>query len=139
VTRKRTATARTFSIEGGGSNKELLRRLGLAIRVARVGRGLSQRELGRILGRSQNLIWTIESGKKDPGVLLLAQLADALRMPLEFFLIPIQRTREHSPPDRKREFEQGRASLVALMEAWAKSADDPSEREHRKKPKSGAQ
>jgi transcriptional regulator with XRE-family HTH domain len=136
VTRKRTATARTSSIQGGGFDKELLRRVGLAIRVARVGRGLSQRELAQTLGRSQNLIWTIESGKKDPGVLFLAQLADALRMPLEFFLIPVQKIRTHTPSDRKRDFEEGQAMMVSLMEAWAKSANDRSEVAHTKKPKS---
>jgi transcriptional regulator with XRE-family HTH domain len=130
VTRKRTATARTSSIQGGGLDKELLRRVGLAIRVARVGRGLSQRELAQKLGRSQNLIWTIESGKKDPGVLLLAHLADALRMPLEFFLVPVQKIRTHTPSDRKREFEEGQVMLVSLMEALAKSADDRSEGGH---------
>ncbi len=121
MSRKRTATARRLSTPGGGNDKEMLGRVGLAVRVARVGRGLSQRELGNKVGKSQNLIWTIESGKKDPGIVLLARIAAALEMPLEFFLTPIQQPRSNTAPDRAKEFIEGREILVSLMDALSES------------------
>ena len=73
------------------SDIRLLEKLGRAIRVARTARGLSQRELGNHIGKSQNLVFSIETGKKDPGILLLSKIAKALEMPLQFFLMAIQR------------------------------------------------
>jgi transcriptional regulator with XRE-family HTH domain len=135
VSQERTAAARKLSTPGGGSDKESLGRVGLAVRVARIGRGFSQRELGKKVGKSQNLIWTIESGKKDPGIVLLARIAEALQMPLEFFLVPIQRPRSGTTRARAKDFTQGRDILVSLMEGLS-AAMDYDEREHEKKGKS---
>lgn len=136
MSQERTATARSFSTPGGGSDIESLRRVGLAVRVARVGRGLSQRELAQKVHRSQNLIWTVESGKKDPGIVLLARIADALQMPLEFFFIPIRTPRMDSSAVRKSQFNNGQDLLISLMEALAATTEDPNERKGTKKGKS---
>lgn len=135
MSQKRTATARKFSTPGGGSNKELLGRVGLAVRVARIGRGLSQRKLGEEVGKSQNLIWSIESGKKDPGVVLLACIAEVLALPLEFFLLPIQRPRSEATPESAKDFTEGREVLISLMEGLS-AALDAEERGHGRKGKS---
>jgi transcriptional regulator with XRE-family HTH domain len=123
VSRKRTATARSSSTPGGGRDIELLRRVGLTVRIARVGRGMAQRELAQKIGKSQNLIWTVESGKKDVGIVLLTRIANALQMPLEFFLIPIRTSAQDSSPERRRSFDEGRAMLLSLMEAMDLPAD----------------
>ena len=122
MARKRAATARSLSTAGGGLDKELLGQIALAVRVARVGRGLSQRELAIIVRRSQNLIFTVEAGKKDPGVILLARIADALALPLDFFLIPIQQPRSDSSATNQRQFEEGRDLLISLMKAMSSTS-----------------
>lgn len=71
----------------GGDDRELLKRLGRAIRAVRVTRGLTQRELAQRVQKSQNSIWLLESGKKDPGVLFLRRLAVALSMSVDFFFV----------------------------------------------------
>ena len=122
MARKRAATARSSSTAGGGLDKALLGQIGLAVRVARVGRGLSQRELALKVRRSQNLIFTVESGKKDPGVILLSKIADALGLPLDFFLIPIQKPRSDSIATSQRQFEEGRELLISLMKAMSSTS-----------------
>src|SRR5262249_19842680 len=82
-------------------DKRLLERLGLAMRVARVSRDLTQRELAAHVGVSQHLIWSIEAGKRDPGILLLQRAAKTLGIPIEFFLIAVADARPSSSSERQ--------------------------------------
>ena len=55
--------------------------LGASIRSARGEQGISQADLGRMLGHSSgNYIYEIEVGKKNPSILELAHIAEALGM-----------------------------------------------------------
>lgn len=57
---------------------------GKRIRVYRKRRGLSQRELGELLGRSEDWVYRVESGRIPVNnVRMLADLADALRVHVE--------------------------------------------------------
>lgn len=57
------------------------RTLGERVREARQARDLSQAELGRMVGRSQQAIARIEKGDEDVGASRLKALADALSEP----------------------------------------------------------
>jgi transcriptional regulator with XRE-family HTH domain len=70
-------------------DKELQKRVGLAIRLARIAKGWTQRELAQAIGRSQNFVFSIESGKSDPGVVALRRIAAAMETSVDVFLAPI--------------------------------------------------
>jgi transcriptional regulator with XRE-family HTH domain len=112
----------------GGDDSELMLRLARAIRAVRVSRGLTQRDLGARVGKSQNYIWLLESGKKDPGVLFLRSLARALNMPLDFFFVCIAEPRSESAPERQVAFREGRDLMLSLLDGLAGSVDEDRER-----------
>lgn len=51
---------------------------GMQLRLARVARGLTLRELGELSGVSASAIGRIERGERTPGVLVVAKLERAL-------------------------------------------------------------
>lgn len=67
-------------------DKERIRHVGRSIAEARKARRLSQAALARAVGRSQNLIYTIECGESDPGVVLTMRIAEVLDVPLALLL-----------------------------------------------------
>lgn len=109
----------------GGDDNELLKRLGRAIRAVRVTRGLTQRELASRVQKSQNYIWLLESGKKDPGVLFLRKLAAALRMSVDFFFVCIADPRPNSPPERQAVFREGQDLMLELLHSLAGQEGEP--------------
>ncbi|MGO8748224.1 MAG: helix-turn-helix domain-containing protein [Thermoguttaceae bacterium] len=136
VSRLETATTRKSSAGNGGSDKQLLERLGRMVRVARVSRGLTQRELAARVERSQNLIWSVESGKKDPGLLLLSRIAKTLELPLTFFTVTIAEPRPNTVPDEHADFYDGRGLLMALAEGLDPRATESRESKSETKRKS---
>jgi len=117
----------------GGDDIDLLVRLGRAMRAVRVSRGLTQRDLASRVGKSQNYIWLLESGKKDPGVLFLRKLAAALDMPVDFFLVCVADPRPESPPERQATFREGRDLMLSLLHGLAGAVSEPSEKKRQKK------
>lgn len=115
VTRHKTASKRGLEID---RDKVVLHRLGLAIRVARVSRGMNQRELARRIRRSQNLVWRIEAGVADPGILLLQKIADALKMSFDFFLLAVCGARTSSDKDRQAFYNGSRDMMFSLLEGF---------------------
>jgi transcriptional regulator with XRE-family HTH domain len=68
--------------EGRGPNAELI---GRRLRELRASRGLSLRQLARIVGASPSLLSQIENGKVTPSVDTLYLLAEGLRSPIASF------------------------------------------------------
>jgi transcriptional regulator with XRE-family HTH domain len=116
VSRLGTATTRKVPTDTGGLDKEMVAHLGRMVRVARVSRGLTQRELAARVKRSQNLIWSVESGKKDPGLVLLWSIARALGIPLDFFVVSLSEPKSTSTKAEQAAFQEGRSLLMALVE-----------------------
>jgi transcriptional regulator with XRE-family HTH domain len=55
------------------------RRYGMKIKKARVGRGLSQADLGSLVGVTQRMISKYESGESLPDVLMAEKLQEVLQ------------------------------------------------------------
>ena len=65
----------------GHSRDALAAGIGAEVREARLARGLSTRELARLIGTSQPFVTNIENGRIFPSLRTLALLADALAVP----------------------------------------------------------
>jgi transcriptional regulator with XRE-family HTH domain len=63
-------------------SEDVLRRLGLRIRGLREGANISQETLGQIAGLHRTYIGAIERGERNPSVLSLKKIADALKVTL---------------------------------------------------------
>ena len=53
---------------------------GLAVRVRRVGRRLSQEELGAVAGMHRNYVGSVERGEQNPTLQTVYRLADGLQL-----------------------------------------------------------
>jgi transcriptional regulator with XRE-family HTH domain len=53
---------------------------GLAVRVRRVGRRLSQEELGAVAGMHRNYVGSVERGEQNPTLQTVFKLADGLHV-----------------------------------------------------------
>jgi transcriptional regulator with XRE-family HTH domain len=62
--------------------EDVLRRLGLRIRRLREKTNISQETLGQIAGLHRTYIGAIERGERNPSVLSLKKIADALKVTL---------------------------------------------------------
>ena len=58
----------------------------LNLKVARVKKGLTQKELGELVGVSSNTLYRIETGKQIPKVDMLLKLAEILEVSAEELL-----------------------------------------------------
>src|SRR5690242_1225897 len=76
------------------SDSEYLQLLGKNIRSARSKRGLTRKALAADSGVSERFLAQLETGSGNASVLVLRQIARALEVPVETFLIPES---EHSP------------------------------------------
>jgi transcriptional regulator with XRE-family HTH domain len=63
-------------------SEDVLRRLGLRIRGLRERANISQEALGQIAGLHRTYIGAIERGERNPSVLSLKKIADALKVTL---------------------------------------------------------
>lgn len=61
-----------------------LLQLGRAIREARKAKGMTQTDLARAVGTGQSNIALIESGERNPSVLLYLRICSALGWPLPY-------------------------------------------------------
>ena len=60
---------------------------GRAIRVVRSAHGLSQRQLADRIGASSSHLSLIESGKRDPSLKLLEEIAGSLAVPMHLLTL----------------------------------------------------
>lgn len=62
------------------------------LQVIRIGHGLSQAELGRLVGASQAAISAYERNFREPSFEMCEKLADALNVPLSAIMIPTEKS-----------------------------------------------
>lgn len=66
-----------YNCEMDESVDEINRKICLKIKIERVKRALTQKQLAEVSGVSQTSIWAIETNKKNPSSLTLAKFAKA--------------------------------------------------------------
>jgi len=74
---------------GRARSLELARRFGRELRVARVSRGLTQRQLGRLAGVSQPTVSQVERGDPDASLLIRCRLAAGCGHEIGWRLYPV--------------------------------------------------
>lgn len=62
-------------------------KIGKAIKIARIKRGLQQKELAESLGVSANYISLLENDKRDPSWSFICRASDALKTPIPLLLL----------------------------------------------------
>ena len=95
---------------GEGDERAVSRRIASHVRVARALRGLSQRELGDLIGVSYQQIHKYENGRTNLTVGRLCRISQALGMPLSFFVGDFD-----VPPSSLPKSGSGR---IALLQAY---------------------
>lgn len=68
------------------TNKEFLWSLGMEIKIARMRKGLSQRELAKLAGFGQGAITKLETGKADGKILTYKRVAESLGISMKDLL-----------------------------------------------------
>lgn len=68
------------------SNKEFLKKIGIEMKVSRIRKGLSLKEVGELTGLHQSTIGAIENGKKDAHILNYKRIADAVGVEIKNFM-----------------------------------------------------
>lgn len=65
------------------THKEFLEKIGLEIKVSRIRKGLTVKQIAKSTGLSLNTIWHIERGTKDGHIISYKRIADALEMDMK--------------------------------------------------------
>lgn len=68
------------------TNKEFLEKIGLEIKVVRIRKGLTVKQIAKSTGLSLNTIWNMERGTKDAHIINYKRIADALEVEMKNFL-----------------------------------------------------
>ena len=68
------------------THKEFLRNVGMEMKVARIRKGISIKEVSETTGLSISSIWNIENGKRDAQILSYFRIATALQTEIKNFL-----------------------------------------------------
>ena len=79
----------------------ILERIGIAIRLLRKGKGLTQLELSERCGVDRKFISSIERGNRNCSILTLCQITHALDKDLVSFINSIPTTPNTQPPTHK--------------------------------------
>jgi transcriptional regulator with XRE-family HTH domain len=91
---------------------------GRAIRIVRTAYGLSQAELAKRLSVGASHLSLIESGKRQPSVTVLREIATALAVPMHLLtLLASDRAAIENPENAKQISEMARALLQLLVGA----------------------
>jgi transcriptional regulator with XRE-family HTH domain/Zn-dependent peptidase ImmA (M78 family) len=96
--------------------------VGERVREARLTAGLSQENLGVLIGLDRTMIAKIEAGKRRVDALELVRLSKALSMPIDYVLQPplpaLSRRRELLTEDTETEVTRESARLEAELASW---------------------
>jgi transcriptional regulator with XRE-family HTH domain/Zn-dependent peptidase ImmA (M78 family) len=96
--------------------------VGERVREARVTAGLSQEDLGALVGLDRTMIAKIEAGRRRVDALELARLASALRTPLDYVLRPqlsaLSRRQELLAEDNETEVARESWRLELELASW---------------------
>lgn len=68
------------------TNQEYLQSVGIEMKVARIRKGLSSKEVAKLSGLHESTISELERGIKDAHILTYKRIADALKVDLKTFL-----------------------------------------------------
>ena len=79
----------------------ILKKIGIAIRLLRKGKGLTQLELSERCGVDRKFISSIERGNRNCSILTLCQITHALDKDLVSFINSIPTTPNTQPPTQK--------------------------------------
>jgi transcriptional regulator with XRE-family HTH domain len=67
------------------THKEYLKKVGIEIKVARIRKELTHKQLAKLTGMNESTFSLIEAGNNDVKLLTLKRIADALTMPITDF------------------------------------------------------
>lgn len=68
------------------TDKEYLTKVGIEIKVARIRKGMSTKDICQVTGLNDNTLNYIERGKKDAHILTYKRICNALGMEMKDFL-----------------------------------------------------
>jgi len=104
------------SIDSSSSqdDDDFLARVGMRVRAARTNRGMSRKSLAQSSGVSERYLAQLESGHGNVSILLLRQIATAVKMPIEVLA--------RSSPDAHPEAAAAAAWIESLSDAEAQRA-----------------
>jgi len=69
------------------NRKELLKKLGINVKIVRIKKELTQEKLAEKIGVSQNYIASIECGKANMSIAKILELADYLEVDISMLLL----------------------------------------------------
>ncbi len=69
------------------NRKELLKKLGINVKIVRIKKELTQEKLAEKMGVSQNYIASIECGKANMSIAKILELADYLEVDISMLLL----------------------------------------------------
>lgn len=120
----RPSATQTQSSSNEVNDKELQKRVGMAVRLARTAKKMTQRELANSIGKSQNFIYTIETGRSDPGIVALRRIAEALHVSMDVFLAPVITQREGKTDAEQKIFNKAQELLVSILRSTQEPSGD---------------
>ena len=88
---------------------------GKAIRVVRSGRGLSQRHLADRIGISPSHLSLVESGKRDPSLKLLEEIAVSLGVPMHLLTLLASDVGDVNDPEQADHVAQVAKALLRVL------------------------
>ena len=90
---------------------------GRAIRVVRSAHGLSQRQLAERIGHSPSHLSLIESGKRNPSLKLLEEIATSLTVPMHLLTLLASDVEEIDDPKHAEQIADVAMALLRVLVA----------------------
>jgi|ERR1051325_575715 transcriptional regulator with XRE-family HTH domain len=116
------ATRKTKS-ETDFNYKHAVARIGRTIRAIRKLRAYTQQEVASRVGLSQNHLSNIETGNREPGIVLIAQLSRLFDVPVELLILPALEPSGSRPKDDRSLGKELQELLFSILDETAKEAD----------------
>jgi transcriptional regulator with XRE-family HTH domain len=118
---KRPSATQRQSSQREVADTELQSRVGMAVRLARTARKMTQRELARQVGRSQNFVHSLERGSSDPGIVALIRIAERLEVDVDVFLAPVLPRRKSAGQPDKQLHDKAQQLLNTILRTMGES------------------
>lgn len=105
----------------GPDDSSVLLSVGRTIKAARTLTGMTQASLAGAVGISQNHLSNVEAGKREPGILLLIRLSDALGVPPTTILVSALKIDPDVSAEVNRPLDALRRLVLETLEAAAET------------------